>query len=57
LTKVLITTIPFGDKKHFPLVLLGNKNNEYLKTYLTKKLLHEEYVNIIEDIDVIIAGT
>jgi D-3-phosphoglycerate dehydrogenase len=55
--KVLITTIPFGDKSHLPLDLLKNNNIEYLINPLNKKLTEEELIEMIADFNVIIAGT
>ncbi len=55
--KVLITTIPFGDKDRLPLELLENANIDYLINPLGKKLTEDDLAEIITDFDVIIAGT
>jgi D-3-phosphoglycerate dehydrogenase / 2-oxoglutarate reductase len=55
--KVLITTVPFGDKNRLPLELLENSGIEYLINPLNKKLTEDELANMATDFDVIIAGT
>jgi D-3-phosphoglycerate dehydrogenase len=55
--KVLITTVPFGDKNTYPLDLLDDNNIEYLINPLNKKLTEDELVSLVSDFDVIIAGT
>jgi len=55
--KVLITTVPFGDKNRYPLDLLESNNIEYLVNPLDKKLTEDELVGLVSDFDVIIAGT
>ena len=55
--KVLITTIPFGDKNPLPLKLLENSGFEYLINPFNKKLTEDQLTEIITDFDVIIAGT
>ena len=55
--KVLITTVPFGDKNRLPLELLENENIEYLINPLNKKLTEDELADLVTDFDVIIAGT
>jgi len=55
--KVLITTIPFGDKDRLPLELLESSNIEYLINPLGKKLTEDELADLITDFDVVIAGT
>ena len=55
--KVLIKKIPFGDKDRFPLELLETHGIEYLINPLNKKLTENEFVEIVSDYDVIIAGT
>ena len=55
--KVLITTVPFGEKNRSPLDLLGQNKIEYLINPLNKKLLEDELIEVIADFDVIIAGT
>ena len=55
--KILITTVPFGDKNHLPLEMLEEVNIEYLINPLNKKLTEGELVEMVADFDVIIAGT
>lgn len=55
--KVLITTVPFGDKDRLPLDLLENAEIEYVINPLNKKLTEDQLAEIIRDFDVIIAGT
>ena len=57
MTKVLITTFPFGDKNRLPLDLLEKDNIEYLTNPVNKKLTEDQLACIITDFDVIIAGT
>jgi D-3-phosphoglycerate dehydrogenase len=57
LPKVLITTIPFGDKNRLPLDLLENAGIEYLINPFNKKITEEQLADIITDFDSIIAGT
>ena len=38
MAKVLITTVPFGDKNNLPLELMEKENIEYLINPLNKKL-------------------
>ena len=55
--KVLITTVPFGDKDRMPLDLLENEGIEYLINPFNKKLTEAQLADMITDFDVIIAGT
>ena len=55
--KVLITTVPFGDRNHLPFELLRNANIEYLVNPFKKKLTEDQIANMVKDFDVIIAGT
>ena len=55
--KVLITTVPFGDRNHLPFELLRNENIEYLVNPFKKKLTEDQIANMVMDFDVIIAGT
>ena len=55
--KVLITTVPFGNKNRLPLDLLKKSNIEYIINPLNKKLNEEELIKMIVDFDAIIAGT
>ena len=47
--KVLITTVPFGDKNRLPLDLLKKSNIEYIINPLNKKLNEEELIKMIVD--------
>ena len=55
--KVLITTVPFGDKNSAPLDLLDSNDIAYLINPLNKKLTEDELIGLVSDFDVIIAGT
>ena len=55
--KVLITTLPFGDKNRLPLDLLEKESIEYLINPLNRKLTEDELAEMVTDYDVIIAGT
>jgi len=55
--KVLITTVPFGDKNTLPLEMLKEANIEYIINPLNKKLLEDELLELVGDVDAIIAGT
>jgi len=55
--KVLITTVPFGDKNRLPLEILEKKDIEYLINPLNKKLTENELVEMATDFAIIIAGT
>ena len=55
--KVLITTVPFGEKNRLPLELLESAGIEYLLNRLNKKLTEAQLADMITDFDVIIAGT
>ena len=57
MAKVLITTIPFGDKDRLPLNLLENSGIDYLINPYDKKITEDQLTDIITDFDVIIAGT
>jgi D-3-phosphoglycerate dehydrogenase / 2-oxoglutarate reductase len=57
MSKVLITTVPFGDKNRLPLELLEDAKIEYLINPYNKKLTEDELGDLIADFDVIIAGT
>jgi len=57
MNKVLITTVPFGDKDRLPLELLESSNIDYVINPLDKKLTEDELAEMITDFDVIIAGT
>jgi len=55
--KVLITTVPFGDKDNLPIEILKKNNIEFLINPLNKKLTENELVKMVTDFDAIIAGT
>lgn len=55
--KVLITTVPFGDKNRLPLELLEGAGIEYLINPLGRKLTEPELAEMVLDFDVLIAGT
>jgi len=57
MSKVLITTVPFGDKNRLPLELLEDAEIDYLINPLNKKLTEDELAEMVTDFDVIIAGT
>jgi len=57
INKVLITTVPFGEKDSQPLDLLDANNIEYLINPLNKKLTEDELIDLVSEYDVIIAGT
>lgn len=55
--KVLITTVPFGDKNRLPLELLEAAGVEYLINPVGRKLKEDELAEMVTDFDVLIAGT
>lgn len=55
--KVLITTVPFGDKNRIPIEMLEEAGIEYLINPLGRKLNEKELALMVSDFDVIIAGT
>jgi D-3-phosphoglycerate dehydrogenase / 2-oxoglutarate reductase len=55
--KVLITTVPFGEKDRLPLELLEGGNIKYVINPYNKKLTESELIELVSDFDVIIAGT
>ena len=55
--KVLITTVPFGEKNRLPLDLLENYGIEYLINPLNRKLTENELTEMLSDFDAMIAGT
>jgi D-3-phosphoglycerate dehydrogenase / 2-oxoglutarate reductase len=57
LSKVLITTVPFGEKNRLPLELLEKAEVEYLINPFNQKLTEAQLAEIVTDFDVIIAGT
>ena len=57
MAKVLITTVPFGDKNRLPLELLENAGMEYCINPYNAKLTEGQLVELVTDFDAIIAGT
>jgi len=57
MSKVLITTVPFGVIDRYPLDLLEKHDITYLINPLGKKLTESEQIDLVEDCEVIIAGT
>jgi D-3-phosphoglycerate dehydrogenase len=57
MSKVLITTVPFGDKNSQPLEQLQAAGIEYLINPIGRKLKEDELAEMISDFDVLIAGT
>jgi D-3-phosphoglycerate dehydrogenase len=55
--KVLITTVPFGEKNRMPLDMLESNNIEYVINPFNKKLTESELESLISDFDVVVAGT
>ena len=55
--KVLITTVPFGDKSSLPLEMLEKAGIEYQINPLKKKLTENQLAELVSESDVIIAGT
>ena len=55
--KVLITTVPFADKNKLPIELLKKENISYFINPLGRKLKENELADMVDDFDVIIAGT
>jgi D-3-phosphoglycerate dehydrogenase / 2-oxoglutarate reductase len=55
--KILITTVPFGQVDAKPLKDLANNNIEYTINPLGRKLQPGELAELIDDFDIVIAGT
>lgn len=55
--KVLITTVPFGEKNRLPLEQLGSAGINYLINPIGRKLKEDELAEMVTDFDVLIAGT
>ena len=51
MSKILITTVPFGDKNRYPLDILENASAKYLINPLNKKLTEDELGEMITDFD------
>jgi D-3-phosphoglycerate dehydrogenase len=57
MSKVLITTVPFGDKNRLPIELLESAGIEYLINPVGRKLKEDELAEMVTDFDALIAGT
>ena len=57
MVKVLITTVPFGDKDSRPLEHLKDNSIDYLINPIGRKLTEDELAEMVADFDIIIAGT
>ena len=57
MSKILLTTVPFGDKDRLPLELLEEANIEYFFNPFGRKLTEQELANIVPGFEVLIAGT
>ena len=55
--RVLITTVPFGDKDRSPINKLENAGIDYVINPIGRKLTEQELAKMIGDFDVLIAGT
>lgn len=55
--KVLITTVPFGEKNRLPLEYLESAGIDYLINPLNRKLQEDELSELAADCEVLIAGT
>jgi len=57
LAKILITTVPFGQHNRLPLDLLDSLNSDYLVNPVGRKLVEDELISLVSDVEVLIAGT
>ncbi len=57
MSKVLITTVPFGDINRLPLEQLEAAGIDYLINPLGRKLKEDELAEMVTDFDALIAGT
>jgi D-3-phosphoglycerate dehydrogenase len=55
--KALITTVPFAAKNRLPLELLNGAGIDYVINPINRKLKEDELADMIEDFDIVIAGT
>ena len=55
--RVLITTVPFGDKNRLPLELLENSGIDYVINPYNRKVTDEQLARLVGEFDVIVAGT
>ena len=57
MAKTLITTFPFGENNRFPLDLIEKAGIQYLLNPHEKKLTEDQLLELINEFDVLIAGT
>lgn len=57
MAKILITTVPFGDKNDLPILQLAETGVDYLINPLGRKLKEDELAGMVGDVEVLIAGT
>ncbi len=57
MARILITTVPFGDKNDLPLRQLEENGIDYLINPLGRKLKEDELASMVSDVEVLIAGT
>lgn len=57
MARVLITTVPFGDKNDLPIRQLEANGIEYRINPLGRKLKEDELAGMVSDVEVLIAGT
>lgn len=57
MSKVLITTVPFGDKNRLPLDQLEAAGIDHVINPLGRKLKEDELAELVSDFDALIAGT
>lgn len=57
MARVLITTVPFGDKNRLPIEQLEAAGIDYLVNPIGRKLTEDELAGMVTDFDVLIAGT
>ena len=55
--KALITTVPFGEQNKLPLDLLDISGIDYLINPIDKRLTENELIELIPEINILIAGT
>ncbi|MCK6406650.1 MAG: phosphoglycerate dehydrogenase [Rhodocyclaceae bacterium] len=57
MAKILITTVPFGDKNDLPIRQLAETGVDYLINPIGRKLKEDELAGMVRDVEVLIAGT
>lgn len=57
MAKILITTVPFGDKNDLPIRQLAETGVDYLINPIGRKLKEDELAGMVGDVEVLIAGT